>query len=540
MEKNITRTKLFPSLEELNEEFIQQTVELFRDYTDIELYSKILHYLKKTSFYYYCNVYKKTKSNPFNVNINFCFEFIDGEIPYVTILTDFIEPTLNDNRNYYKCLTKEHKYIFYSDNTKEHQIILESMINGIGNFLNLLKDSRAINTFIFFGEYEYNHIYQINDFLMNKNYLNFYRINLINDNKEEERYILYTKLYFLLFEPLKEDKALIKVIYQEKLKDMNLDFDKNEPKNSLLVKIPLDDNKEYIEFIPIDRSINIIKKRNRISRNKNGNNFEQKKGTKENEIKGERSKSEIIKETENKENEIKGERSKSDTIKENISKENETKEERSKSDIIKESESKENETKGERTESDIKEIENKENEIKEESSKSDIIKESESKENETKGERTKSEIIRETESKKKENKDQNTKDDNEIKENNKDKKFDYSILLQEWFTYKDLLNFNKYELVINKYDMLFNEDRQSLKVKENETSKIEEYNNLIEFYEKLINYYQKKKIKNKEKIHKIISNIIFICSELVNFAKNKNKKDNEYLLKVKKYLDSYK
>jgi len=501
MEKNIVRTKLFPSIEELNEEFIKQTVELFKDFTDIELYSKILHYLKKTSFYYYCNVYKKTKSNPFNVNINFCFEFIDGEIPYVTILTDFIEPTLNDNRNYYKCLTKEHKYIFNSDNIKEHQIILESMINGIGNFLNLVKESRAINTFIFFGEYEYNHIYQINDFLMNKNYLNFYRINIINDNKEEERYILYTKLYFLLFEPLKEDKALIKIIYQEKLKDMNLHFDKNELKNSLIVKLPLGGNNDNLEFIPIDRSVNIIKKRKRINKNKNGNNIEQKKGTKENETKEENPKSEIIKETESKENETKGEKPKSE--------------------IIKETESKENETKGER-------------------SKSEIKKETESKENETKEQRSKSEIIKETESKEKENKDKNVKDDNKIKENNKDKKFNYSILIKEWFTYIDGMDFKEYDVVINKYDMLFNEDRQSLNVKENETSKIEEYNRLIEFYEKLINYYQKKKNKNKEKILKIISNIIFLCSELVNCAKNKNKKENEYLLTAKKYLDSYK
>ena len=153
----------------------------------------------------------------FKYDIVFSFEFINGEIPYVTILTDFIEPTLNDNRNYYRCLTKFHNYKFYLDKYKNQQNILESMINnGIENFLYYLYESKEINTFVFFGEYEYEHIYLINDFLQNKNYLNFYRINQIFGKIQEERYIFFTKLHFLLFEPLKNDKTLLKLIFYKK------------------------------------------------------------------------------------------------------------------------------------------------------------------------------------------------------------------------------------------------------------------------------------------------------------------------------------
>ena len=44
------------------------------------------------------------------------------------------------------------------------------------------------------------YLYQINDFLQNKNYLKIYRINeIIGNNKvEKEKYIIFTKLYFLL------------------------------------------------------------------------------------------------------------------------------------------------------------------------------------------------------------------------------------------------------------------------------------------------------------------------------------------------------
>jgi hypothetical protein len=413
MENNIIKKEPLLSIETLYEEHIKSSVEQLKKYTDIDISSKILHYLKEPIICYYCSVYKKTNSNPFNINIDFCFEFLDGEIPYATILTDFVEPSLKDNRNYYRCLTKEHKYKFNSKEIKKHQIILESMIKGIGNFLTLLKDSIYIKSFVFFGEYEYNHVYLINDFLMNKNYLNFYRINVLKKNKEEERYILFTKLYFLLLEPLKDDKTLVKIKYQRKLKDMSLYFDKNELKNTLIINFSSTESKENIEFSVINRK-SIIDKENTTNRILNNNLSD-----------------------------------------------------------------------------------NNNNEIKEENK-------------------------------------------NDIKENdNKENKFNYSLLIKEWFTYIDKMDFKTYDLVVNKYEMLFNESRENFNINEGSHSEIEEYKKLIEFYEKLINYYENKKV-TKDKINKIIANIIFISAELVNYANNKKKEDNEYLLKVKKYLKYYK
>ncbi len=233
------------------EEFIIKIVDNMKKIKNIKLYGKILHYLDKPVFYYNCT----SLSNPFDVGIDFGFEFIEGENPYVTILTDFVNPSFKDNRNYYLCLSKDYKYKFSLDDLKSHEIILESMINGIDNFLMYINEMLAVNAFIFFGYYDYNHIYQINDFLQYKNYLNFYRVYELINNTQEERYIIITKLYFLFFTPAGDgdDKALVKLLFCQKLKDINFFFDRNDQKNSLILKLNKSIYKNDIEFIMLNR-----------------------------------------------------------------------------------------------------------------------------------------------------------------------------------------------------------------------------------------------------------------------------------------------
>lgn len=259
MEKNIINENI-EILEDKYEEYIIKTINNINEDKLIQLKGKILYYLKKPVFFYYCKAFSNTKYNPFDVDIIFGFEFIEGEAPYVTILTDFIDPTLKDNRNYYLCLAKDYKYKFSLKDLPKHEIILKSMIGGISNFLTYVNEMLAVNAFIFFGEYDCNHIYQINDFLKYRNYLGFYRINEIINNKQEERYIIITKLYFLFFAPTSEDKALVKILFYQKLKDMNFIFDRNEERKSLILKLNKTKYKNDIEFIILNRNLNIVRK----------------------------------------------------------------------------------------------------------------------------------------------------------------------------------------------------------------------------------------------------------------------------------------
>lgn len=394
MDKN-NKNDSFILSEEIYNDYINKTIDKLKKYLDIYLIGKLLNYLEKPTLYYYCTVYSNTKYNPFDINIEFSIEFIEDEIPYVTILTDFIEPTLNDNRNYYRCLCKDFKYKFSFKNLNKHEIALESMIQGIENFLTYLNESIAVNSFIIFGQYEYEHIYQINDFLQTKNYLNFYRINELKDGKLEERYIIITKLFFIFFIPTPEDKALVKILFYEKLKDMSFDFDKNEHKHTLILRVNHKRYKNEIEFFIIDRK--------RKFNNEELNLVEEDENT----------------------NKIIG------------------------------------------------------------------------------------------------------------KKNN----WDYSILIKEWFSYQDNIDFKKYDLVLNNYKILFKDIKRKFKVNVLNKEKINEYNKFIQFNEKLIDLYRKlKNNNNKERIQKFIANIIYICSELVDYANTENGKENEYLIKIRKYI----
>ena len=163
MEKNKINENISQSEEQYNE-LINISIEKMKKFKNIKLSGKLLHYLTKPTLFYYCTILSNYKSNPFDIDKLFSFEFIDGELPYATILTYFIEPSLNDNKNYYHCSTKDYKYKFSLDNFIKHETILESMIKGIGDFLAYLNESIALNSFIFFGEYEYEHIYNINFF----------------------------------------------------------------------------------------------------------------------------------------------------------------------------------------------------------------------------------------------------------------------------------------------------------------------------------------------------------------------------------------
>ncbi len=94
-------------------------------------------------------------------------------------------------------------------------------------------------------------------------------------------------------------------------------------------------------------------------------------------------------------------------------------------------------------------------------------------------------------------------------------------------------------MIIKNYRIIFNESRDKLESAIGKNLDINEYNKLIEFYERIIEYNKNKNLdnNNNERLHKLISDIVNLCSELVNYDKTTN---NQYLMKIKKYLNSYK
>lgn len=157
----------------------------------IKLQGKLLHETENINILFDVFLYKSTEINPFEADIEISIEFIENEAPYVQIMTNFLEPTLYDIKNYFLCLSKKKDYIFQSKYMGKCQIVFLEIISNMQIFLYHLYNCELFKTFVYFGEYNMNHIYHINNFLQNNEIIDFFRINRIdNENSMRKYYIL--------------------------------------------------------------------------------------------------------------------------------------------------------------------------------------------------------------------------------------------------------------------------------------------------------------------------------------------------------------
>lgn len=231
-----------------NKIFIKKIIKKYENETELKISGKTLNYiLDDEILIFYCTLYKSTNINPFSSDIYFNFEFKDNSTPYVQILNDFINPTLNDGRNIYYCLTNKHKYIFNKNNLDECENIFYELIDNIKEFLICLKENIQINAFIYYGNYEKERTYKINELILSKNTIKFFRIMQINGKEEYMKYIIFTQLYFLIFEPDENDMSFAKLELCLPLKDIQFAFEEINPNkkqntNNFTLKILSDIN----------------------------------------------------------------------------------------------------------------------------------------------------------------------------------------------------------------------------------------------------------------------------------------------------------
>ena len=217
-----------------NKNFIKKIIAKYKDNKELKITGKILYYIKDEEIIsFYCTLYKTTTINPFGSDIYLYFGFKNNNTPYIKILNDFINPTLNDGRNIYYCLTNKHKYIFDINNLNEFEKIFFELIDNLKQFLICIKENIQINAFIYYGEYEIGRIYKINELIVNKNTIKFYRIMQIKGKEEEMKYIIITQLFFLIFEPLEDDMSLAKLYKLFVLKDFQFAFEELNPNKKL-------------------------------------------------------------------------------------------------------------------------------------------------------------------------------------------------------------------------------------------------------------------------------------------------------------------
>ena len=180
----------------------------------------------------------------------------------------FLEPTLYDLKNYFLCLSKKTDYIFKYKYLGKSQIVLLDIISNIQSFLYHLYNCELSKTFIYFGEYQLNHIYHINNFLKNAEILDFFRINRIENEKLFDKifYIIVTELYLIAFEPENSNKSLAKILFFKKLTEISIKFEEiyyyldNKLKKKL--KLIIEDVEKRILFK--ENNINLMNEKVRI------------------------------------------------------------------------------------------------------------------------------------------------------------------------------------------------------------------------------------------------------------------------------------
>ena len=255
------------------------------DDININVNGKILYYINDVTIILFTYIIPKNSiKNKFEKDIIFSSEFIDKKVPYVKALSNFVYPTLFDGRNFFHFLTSNYKYIFESEKLDDCEEIIDKIINGIYKLLDSLKENLEVKVLIYYGDYSLNHEYLINDFLMNQTIINFFRIydltngfssssntntnsSKSNSNKIDNlKYVIITELYFLIFEPNKENKSYGKLIQIYNIKDVNIIIKNKESENkAYFIKINKDTNNSFlINFKLIHRQYHTENKQSQI------------------------------------------------------------------------------------------------------------------------------------------------------------------------------------------------------------------------------------------------------------------------------------
>ena len=255
---------------------------------NLKINGKLLHDTEKMNIHFDAFLYDNSEINPFDEEIELSIDFFEDEIPYVQIMSNFHNPTLYDIKNYFLCLSSNENYIFRKSRLDKCQLALEEIFSNIKYFLYHIKECELMKTFIYFGEYNYDHVYHINNFLRNNEKIGFFRINRIKNNKFYDKmlYIICTELSIIVFDPIEENKSLGRILFYTKLSDIDFHFEeigfiieKGEPKKRL--KAILVNTKNSLFFRESNEEIKSSSKINLIKLNSNKKKHKDKHKNKE-------------------------------------------------------------------------------------------------------------------------------------------------------------------------------------------------------------------------------------------------------------------
>ena len=179
-----------------------------------------------------------TDLNPFNNDIFFTITLPEGyphKHPIVNCISNFAVPTYYDNRNLlYSIINHSWSY----KHNQDHFTSIEEVVTKIPKLLEKILENNYNKRLVYYGEYNLNDIYEMNDFLVNNEH-EFYRVVHYTKKKQTQRYVVLTGICFLLFDPSPDTKNMGKMMYVGRLLNV---------KKKTYSQVKNEENKMMLEF----------------------------------------------------------------------------------------------------------------------------------------------------------------------------------------------------------------------------------------------------------------------------------------------------
>ena len=250
---------------------------------ELEKYDKLIIHIM------YNKIIKSIKEFSFSIIINDSFP----KTPPIIICNSLdININLNDRRDLFYSIM-EGKWNLDSINNNSINILVNLILIRIPNFILRLLYYEEKKILIYYGKYYINEIYNINNFIINKN-IKLFKVMTYNKDKENYieqniKYIIITDIYILFFDIIEDKpKNLGKLIFigeifqNNNIERLDIDINSNiKEQNNIFNfethKIYIDwiiNEKNYSFIFSIINEINVIEKKNLIKNNYSYNNDE--------------------------------------------------------------------------------------------------------------------------------------------------------------------------------------------------------------------------------------------------------------------------
>jgi len=195
---------------------------------------------------------KRTTQNKFASDVKFHIDIkndFPNSPPEVFCISNFIYPTLFDNRNLINSILSEE---WKPTNS------IEQIIDLIPALCERVLENNTNKYLCYYGEYKIDQVYDINHFLCNSE-LSFFKclqfLKCKSANKAEkmrkERYIILSDVYFLLFDPAPNFKNMAKLLFWGDIRYLRItktdNYHEEEKAHSYILEW-LNDNSKIISF----------------------------------------------------------------------------------------------------------------------------------------------------------------------------------------------------------------------------------------------------------------------------------------------------